>query len=103
VADVLGAAVPSIAVLLELFASEDMLTVRVLMALASVLLLVRTVQLLRGFKLTGWRVMVLIQNLRDMVGFLLILAALVYFFAIAFLMLFAGDLAALGVCVSSSF
>lgn len=39
--------------------------------------------------------MVLIQNMKDMVGFLLILLALIVFFAVAFLMLFGGDLDAL--------
>lgn len=59
-----------------------------LLALSGLFLLVRVVQVLRGFELTGWLIMALIQNLRDMLGFIVVLSTIIVFFASSFLTLF---------------
>jgi len=62
-------------------------------ALASLALFLRTAQMLRGFELTGWLVMVLQQNIIDMMGFMALVSIFLLFFTISFMMLFHGEMA----------
>jgi len=94
VADVLLAVSVVAAVMLDLLGgsiSEGHFHVKGLLAGAAILMLVRSAQMLRGFALTGWLVMVLLQNLQDMIGFIFLVLLTILFFAIAFMMLFRQD------------
>lgn len=68
--------------------SETIWSVEGLLAIASLFLLTRVVQVLRGFEITGWLITALIQNVKDMAAFLILLGVIVLFFALAFVCLF---------------
>jgi len=91
ICDILAALLPSYAIAVDISGGSidtGHVNVRGLLAASSILLLVRTGQLLRGFELTGWLVMVLLQNVQDMIGFIFLVGLNIMFFAVAFMMLF---------------
>jgi len=59
-----------------------------LLSCAGLFTLVRCVQVMRGYETTGWLIMALIQNIRDMVGFMLVIGIIIAFFSVSFMSLF---------------
>jgi len=91
ISDLLSALLPAAAIALDLSGGEiasGHVNVKGLLAGASLALFGRTAQLLRGFKLTGWLVMVLQQNIVDMAGFIIVVFLILLFFSVSFVMLF---------------
>lgn len=91
IADVLLSVSVFGAVALDMFGGsigEGHFHVKGMLAAASILLLGRTAQILRGWELTGWLVMVLLQNLQDMIAFIFLVLMTILFFSISFMMLF---------------
>jgi hypothetical protein len=91
IGDLLTALVPLYAIALDAAGGaidEGHVHVKGLLACSAILMFMRSAQLLQGFELTGWLVMVLMQNVIDMVGFIVLVSTSIFFFSLAFLMLF---------------
>ena len=76
---------------LAIFVSDLGVSLIPLAVVTTLLLTVKLLSYLRGFKDTGWLISVLIANFRDVRGFLVILCSILLGFSVAFRLLF-GDL-----------